>query len=135
MKTAISIYRNRIAPLFEEAEYFLLFNPMQLDEPEIILPMARICVAEKCLRLHEQGVSVLLCGAVSRVWLKHLKGLGIVVHAFLTGDVQDVVPTLLREGGPGLARYAMPGCGGGAGGQRRRQRRRLYCDFDSLFKE
>ena len=135
MKTAIPLYRNRIAPLFDVSESFLLVNPTQPDDSEITLSMQNVCIAEKCLRLHEQGVSVLLCGAVSRLWLRHLIGLGIEVHAFLTGDAHEVLQTFLCDGDPGLTRYAMPGCGHGACGQRRRQRRRLLCDFDSLIKE
>ncbi|MEI7431619.1 MAG: hypothetical protein WCL27_14285 [Betaproteobacteria bacterium] len=135
MKTAISLYRNRIAPLFDVAESFLIHNPTQTDDSKIILSMPKVCVAEKCLRLHEHGVSVLLCGALSGVWLKHLTELGIEVHSFLTGDAHEVSQIFLRDGNPGLARYAMPGCGNGSCGQRRRQRRRLFCDFDSHFKE
>jgi hypothetical protein len=135
MKTAISLYRNRIAPLFDVAESFLLLNPTQSDDRKIILSMPKVCVAEKCLRLHEHGVSVLLCGALSSVWLKHLTGLGVEIHAFLTGDANEVFQTFLRDGSSGLDRYAMPGCGYASCGLRRRQRRRLFCDFDSHFME
>jgi len=135
MKTAIPLYGNRIAPLFDVAESFLLVNLTQADDSRIILSMPKVCVADKCLRLHEHGVSALLCGALSSVWLKHLTGLGIEVHAFLTGDAHEVLQTFLRDGKPGLVRYAMPGCRNGSCGQRRRQRRRLFCDFDSHFKE
>jgi hypothetical protein len=135
MKTAIPLSRDRITPLFDVAESFLLVNPTQPDDAEIILSMPKVSIAEKCMRLHEHGVGVLLCGAVSRVWREHLSGLGIEVHAFLTGNAHEVLQTYLRDGNPGLVRYAMPGCGHGACGQRRRQRRRLYCDSDSLFKE
>jgi predicted Fe-Mo cluster-binding NifX family protein len=135
MKTAIPLYRSRIAPLFDVAESFQLVNPMQHDDSEILLFTPKVCVAEKCLRLHEHGVNVLLCGAASRVCLKHLTGLGIEVHAFLTGDAHEVLQTFLHDGSAGLARYAMPGCGHGACRQRRHRRRRLFCDFDSLLKE
>ena len=135
MRIAIPLSRNRITPLFDVAESFLLINPSQDEDSESILFISKICAAEKCLRLHEHGVGILLCGAVSRACSRHLSGLGIEVHAFLSGEAREVLHTFILDGSAGLARFAMPGCGHGACGQWRRRRRRLFCDFDSLFKE
>ena len=135
IRKAIPFSRNRITPLFDVAESFLLINPLQDEDSETILFITKIFAAEKCLRLHEHGVGILLCGAVSHACSRHLSGLGIEVHAFLTGDAREVLHTFFLDGHAGLARFAMPGCGHGACGQRRRRRRRLFCDFDSLFKE
>lgn len=132
MKIAIPLCRNRIAPLFDVAESFLLVSS---DDRREILSVPQTCTAEKCRILHENGVCVLLSGALSREWQKRMACLGIEIHSFLSGEAQEVLQIFQREGGLGLVHYAMPGCGLGACAQIRRRGRHRLCDFDQLIKE
>ena len=121
MKIAIPLCRQRIAPLFESAETFLLINPGSLDGESIIRETQRLRIDEKCQQLLVDGVQVLLCGALSRQWQDYLRQLGIDVHSFLAGDAQEVLQAYLQNGAGGLEQHAMPGCKGNRGGQHRRR--------------
>ena len=81
-------------------------------------------VDEKCQQLLSEKTRVLLCGALSRQWQAYLQQLGIEVHAFLAGNVEEILRTYLQDGADGLGQYAMPGCKGNRGGRRRRLGRR-----------
>ena len=133
MKIAIPYCRTRIAPLFEEAESFLLVSREFPVDRETLRLKPGLCVAGRCNALAEGGVGILLCGALSGEWERYLKTLGIEVHAFLAAEVQEVLQAYLHAGEPGIVVYAMPGCGQGICGQRRRRYRRRFCDFDSFI--
>ena len=133
MKIAIPFCSTRIAPLFEEAESFLLVSQETPDNRETLRLKPGLCVAGKCNALAENGVGILLCGALSCEWQRYLKTLGVEVHAFRAAEVQEVLQTYLHEGKSGIVRYAMPGCGQGACDQRRRRHRRRFFDFDSTL--
>lgn len=124
MKIAIPLCRQRIAPLFEAAETFLLFSRGQPGDAPTIWRAGNLQFGNKSRQLCDAGVTVLLCGAVSRKCQDLLGQEGIEVHPFLAGDVHEVLDTYLHDGPSGLHRYAMPGrCGGGL--RARRTYRRL----------
>ena len=58
------------------------------------------------------GTDHLICGAISRSLEEQLTDHGIQPHAFISGDVAEVLTAFLtgRLGEPG---FAMPGCRGG----------------------
>lgn len=113
MKIAIPKCRRRIAPLFEVAERFLIVdlnrsligytNPLRTWRADDLL------IDEKCRALRAEGVQVLLCGALSKTWERYLVELGIEVHSFLLGNVDDTLAIFLREGAAGMYHLAMPG--------------------------
>lgn len=135
MKIAIPLCRGRIAPLFEVAESFLLINALAPDNSGAMSHAPSSTATEKCSWLAEHGVTILLCGALSGSLEHFLRQLGIEVHAFLAGDVHDLLESFLLEGHSGLARYAMPGRRAWFPGQNRHRRRRRHCDFDQFIKE
>lgn len=92
-------------------------------------------IGEKCQQLLSAGIGTLLCGAISRRWQSQLEMLGIEVHAFLAGDVQEIARTFQREGAAGLNRFAMPGRQQGGNGNRRRFRRCSSCAHHQLHEE
>ena len=135
MKVAIPLCRSRIAPLFDVARTFLLFEAEHAEGKESTFYVDPACPRETCRQLHEQGVEVLLCGALSRLWRRHLANLGIEVHHGLAGDVYAIRRAFLRDRLAGIESFAMPGCGAGGGRGGRRRRRHRVCDFDSFLKE
>jgi len=108
---------------------FLVISPAHPDKEPTILETHHLSIDEKCHRLVLHGSGVLLCGAVSRQWQDHLSRLGIEVHAFLAGDVREVLEAYLHDGVAALERYAMPGCKGNRGS--RQARRRGKCRRES----
>lgn len=135
MKIAIPLCRGRIAPLFEVAESFLLVDSIAPDCSVSILHATCATATEKCNWLAENGVAILICGALSGRLERFLRQLGVEVYAFLAGDTQDVLKSFQHEGQAGLVRYAMPGRGAGFCGQNKHRHRRRYCDFDPFIKE
>jgi len=119
MKIAIPKCRQRIAPLFEVANSFVFFDTDSSGAGKTKrLPTWRaegISIDEKCRKLSADGVQVLLCGALSKAWERYLTELGIEVHSFLLGNIDDILNTFQHEGAEGMHRLAMPG--------RRRHRR------------
>ena len=136
MKIAIPLCRQRIAPLFESAETFMLISPGNPDSAPTIREARRLRIDEKCHQLVSDGTRVLLCGALSRQWQDYLRQLGIEVHAFLAGDAEEILRTYLQDGACGLGQYAMPGCKGNQRGDRRRRSgRRNSCECHQFYKE
>lgn len=113
MKIAIPRCRRRMAPLFETARSFVLFDT---DEPKpgrtqrrlLCLP-DELAIDDKCRILHDEGVHVLLCGALSKASECHLVEYGIEVHSFLLGDIDEVVKRFRQSDAEGLLRLTMPG--------------------------
>lgn len=110
MKIAIPLCRQRVAPLFETAETFLMISHDNLERKPTLLETRQVRIEEKCRQLYADGTRVLLCGALSRQWRNYLQQLGIKVRAFLAGDAQEIMHAYMHGGEGGLDRYAMPGC-------------------------
>ena len=113
MKVAIPKSRRRIAPLFEVAERFLIVDldrsPTGHARPWRIWRTGDLLIDEKCRALRAEGVEVLLCGALSKAWERYLIELGIEVHPFLLGNIDDILATFEQEGAAGMYRQTMPG--------------------------
>lgn len=110
MKTAITVWNNRVSPVFDVAGKVLLCVSSAeriCSEKQLLLPDA--CAAEKVVRLLEAGTDVLICGAISRDALSTAVSAGIRVYPFIAGDVREILQACisgrLAEGG-----FEMPGC-------------------------
>ncbi len=118
VKTAYSIWQQRIAPVFDTAQNLLLVESdgsRIASEKTCALPAED--AAQKVAWLAAQGVDTLVCGAVSRPVQEQLAVAGIAVMPFVAGELRQVIRASLDGTLSGSA-YRMPGCCG-----RRRQRR------------
>jgi predicted Fe-Mo cluster-binding NifX family protein len=111
MKIAITIWEDRISPLFDAARELLLVD-IEGEAPisrrhEPISSQWHLPVVQ---RLVEQGVSVLICGAISEVPARMIEAAGITLIAFVTGSIEDVLNTLAK-GSALIPAFSMPGCG------------------------
>jgi predicted Fe-Mo cluster-binding NifX family protein len=110
MKTAITVWNNRVSPVFDVANQALLFD---LDghritsEHFLILPHS--CTAEKILWLQDAKTEVLICGAISREAHANANNAGIRVYPFIAGDILKVLQAYLA-GKLVAGGFAMPGC-------------------------
>ncbi len=109
MKLAITVWENRISPVFDTAKQLMLVT---LEEDgfhiEDIIDIEGDPFAV-LFRLHqEKGIELLLCGALCRKGEERLKEAGLEVLPFLTGDVETIIRHLADDADPGV--FAMPGC-------------------------
>ena len=122
-KIAAPVCRNRIAPLFDVAETFVLFDATDAGNAPTQIGTIDSTLGDTPRLLLAAGVDTVLCGAISRCWQDHLSRLGIEVHGFLAGDIQVIAQTYWHEGPRGLAAFAMPGWHHRGQGRQRRMRR------------
>jgi len=119
MKTAFSVWEQRIAPVFDTARQIHL---VESDGMRITAEKAHAIVGDdirqKIAWLSAQGVGTLVCGAISRPLQARLAAVGIKVVPFIAGDLCQVIHVSFDGLLKGAA-FAMPGCCG-----RRRMRRR-----------
>ncbi len=123
MKIAVPVCRSRIAPLFDVAETFALFDAQDTGSTPTQTGTIDANHGNTCLLLLDAGVETVLCGAISRCWQNRLNQLGIEAHGFLAGDIQVIAQIFWQEGPQGLARFAMPGRQHCGQGRQRRMRR------------
>ena len=97
MKIAIAHWQSRVSPVFDVADRLFLITIE--DSREIHRESLRIGSQdpfERARTLAEQGVDVLLCGAVSSALEKALTAVGIQVLGFLGGELENIVAAFLN---------------------------------------
>ena len=111
MKIGITVWKNRISPLFDSARMLLIaeiengtitgkhFEPFHLD-----------LLSSKAIRIYNLGVRVVICGAVSHFLANMIEAYGIRIIPFVAGDVNKVIDAYLKGNLP-AAKFQMPGCG------------------------
>lgn len=112
MKIAITVWGNRISPVFDAASTLLL---VELGATE---PLGRELKLFQPGRhdsfialLVEKEVELLICGAMCENAVKRLEAAGVEVISFLTGEVDEFINGYLE--GADFATFAMPGCRNG----------------------
>ena len=110
MKTAITVWGKWISPVFDSASTILIadiekgaIENRQLLNVETDSPIALAKL------LKGQGVTVLICGAISEYPAKILEGESLQLVPFITGNAETILETLAR-GRPIVPLYLMPGC-------------------------
>ena len=110
MRLAIPIWDDRVSPLLDTASRLLLIevkNGAETSRFEILLDEQEI--SRRCLRIHALGVNVLICGAVSRPFLRMLASAEITLIPEISGPAEEVLQAYLK-GTLSNARFLMPGC-------------------------
>ena len=111
MKLALTVWENRISPVFDCAQTLLVvditgdmptgkhFEPFRYESP-----------FSRATKLSDLGVKVLICGAVSDSFANIVETYGIRIIPFVAGAVDEVLDAYLT-GGLYNAKFRMPGCG------------------------
>jgi predicted Fe-Mo cluster-binding NifX family protein len=110
MRIAIPIWDDKISPVLDTASRLLIVDVENRTETyrfEIHLVLQDL--AHRCFRIYELEVDILICGAVSRAFLKLLKELDIEVIPEITGKIDDVLDAYFL-GNLFHSRFLMPGC-------------------------
>lgn len=110
MKAALSIWEGRISPVFDVSRQALVLTiengvatSRREESIEAQTPAAKI---ERLLSL---GIGTLICGAISQPLHHELTARGVKVIAFIAGEIEAVVSSLLAGKLPSET-LAMPGC-------------------------
>ena len=110
MVTVLTIWNDRIAPVFDVAGQALLVvseDGTALSRDNLVLPgnsaMAKVAW------LAEARADVLVCGAISRPARFAAHASGIEVYGFIAGNIREVLQACL-EGKLRESGFAMPGC-------------------------
>ena len=113
MRIALSIWNDRISPVFDNSSRLLLIdleNGREIGRTEE--PVGRAMIPDRAARLKELGINVLLCGAISRPLAYLLVASGVSIIPFLTGEIEEVLDAYLK-GKLTDPHFLMPGCRGG----------------------
>lgn len=110
MKLAVAVWNNRVAPVFDCAGAVLLLEAgggTAAGQERLEIGVQDAGTRARVLR--GRGVGELICGALSREAERALRGEGILVRAFVAGDVPDVLGAWLR-GELDDEEFSLPGC-------------------------
>ncbi|MEA2040299.1 MAG: NifB/NifX family molybdenum-iron cluster-binding protein [Thermodesulfobacteriota bacterium] len=112
MKVALTVWENRISPVFDCAQVLLVvdinertatgrrFEPFQYESP-----------FSRAAKLSDLEIEVLICGAVSDSFANMIETYGIRIIPFVAGAVDEVLDAYLT-GAISSSKFKMPGCGG-----------------------
>ena len=108
MKAAITEWQGRVAPVFDVAGTVLMIKT-DIEELQDSVPLPTGNPRSKIAFLKEQGVGVLICGAITRRMREYAEELGIRINPFISGEIDEVWDAW-RNGRLDEACYSMPGC-------------------------
>jgi predicted Fe-Mo cluster-binding NifX family protein len=112
MNVAITVWGNRISPVFDSAQTLLI---AEISEDQVVdrkLQLFQATMFNRCLKLlKELNVHVLICGALCEGPVRMLESHDIEVIAFITGEAEEILECFVQ--GKDLKEFAMPGCGHG----------------------
>ncbi len=121
MKVALTVWENRISPLFDCARTLLIvditdetaagryFEPFHYESP-----------SSRAAQLSDLKVQVLICGAVSDLFANMIEAYGIRMISFVAGAVDEVIDAYLT-GAISSSKFQMPGCGTGRDNEYRKE--------------
>jgi predicted Fe-Mo cluster-binding NifX family protein len=127
MKVAITVWENRISPLFDATQTLLIadidnrvLTEKHLVSFDCISPFARAATLE------ELGVGTLICGGVSDFFANLIEARNIQIIPFVAGRVDDIIDAFLKDD---LChkKFRMPGCCHGQYKLKRRRNRHENC--------
>lgn len=109
MKIAVTIWGNRISPVFDAAKRLLV---VEIADGEIVCQATRTFVPTRFdlfqQLLKEMDVHLLICGAICKFGITRLEEIGVEVVPFITGEVGRVLEHYIS--GEEFTEFAMPGC-------------------------
>ena len=98
MKVAITVWENRISPVFDSARMMLLVD---IENGEVTSRCDEALDNEQPLfradKLSHLGVNVLICGAISKLIASLIENRGIRIIPFIVGDAEKVLDAYLKD--------------------------------------
>lgn len=110
MKAAITVWNNRISPVFDVARNLVVLEIENNSIKQKSLEMFPSDQPErKAIRMRELGVNTLICGAISRYVARLISVHRIEIIPFISGETDVVIQAFLSGQLPN-PRLMMPGC-------------------------
>lgn len=109
MRIAVPIWEDKISPVLDAASRLLVIdleNRRESSRFEIYLDEQDL--TRRCYRMKGLGVDILICGAVSRPFMRMLDASGIEIIPGITGPTEDVLQSYLH-GNLKHSEFKMPG--------------------------
>ncbi len=110
MKVALTVWENRVSPLFDAACMLLIadiqrgrvrkkrYQPFECKSPYL-----------RAARLDDLEVNVLICGGISEFYANLIEARGIKIVSFVAGDIDEILEAYVN-GDIYRKDYRMPGC-------------------------
>ncbi|EFK09219.1 conserved hypothetical protein [delta proteobacterium NaphS2] len=122
MKVAVTVWNNRISPLFDATRTLIILD----IQHGVVNERYRVSIDctspfSRAANLSEMGINTLICGGVSDFFAKLIEARNIKIIPFVAGRVDEVIDAYLKNA-LGRKRFRMPGCGDG---QSRKDRNRV----------
>ncbi len=124
MKITVPYWYNRISPVLDTAENFLIVDVQNGRRiKDVNINLGEKSLSDRVEYFKRQHVNFLLCGALSDYYHRLILAKGIKVIPWLTGDIDGILEAFICNNSfePG---FIMPGCKGN--GRRRRKRGRGF---------
>ena len=111
MKIALTVWENRISPVFDVAATVAVYDILDGEiHKEIELDFSEMNAYEKILELAKLNTGIIICGAVSRPVSCLAESYGMEIYSFIAGEESTVIKAY-SEGLITDERLKMPGCG------------------------
>lgn len=111
MKIALTVWKNRISPLFDSSRVVVLFDvDNNLVKHRHYVVLKSEMPSDRATELVDLDVQILICGAISQIFATMIESHGIKIIPFVSGNVNHVIESYLH----GLLdnwNFRMPGCG------------------------
>lgn len=110
MKVAVTVWKNRISPLFDATQTLLV--AVIHDHAVIsrhLVPLECVSPFSRAAALENLGIDTLICGGVSDFFAKLIEARNIQIIPFVSGRVEEVIEAFL-ENTLYLEKFRMPGC-------------------------
>ena len=110
MRIAIPIWEDKISPVLDTASRLRIIEVVDGSESSRFeITMDEEILSRRCLRIQRIGVDILICGAVSKPFLRLLRGYGITIIPEIAGKADDVLKAYF-QGRLLNSDFLMPGC-------------------------
>ena len=110
MKVAITVWDEKISPVFDSAHKLLIVD---IKNEKIKNISYKSFDPELEARLAEElsliGIEVLICGAISQAYSTLIEAKTIQLIPFINGNVNEVLDSYAK-GNPLVPAFSMPGC-------------------------
>jgi len=127
MKVAISVFKDSVSTVFDASQHLLVLEINGAGEQKrAMVKLKTIDPIRRASQLSEEGVNVLICGAISMPMQASISARSIFVYPFVRGKVDDVI-SAYQDGKLGQAVYALPGCRGRGHGRGWGRSRGMHC--------
>jgi predicted Fe-Mo cluster-binding NifX family protein len=110
MKVAVTIWEDRISPLFDASRRLLVAeidNGRITERTHFLFDPSRPSTLAKAMM--ELQVDTLICGAVSRTPADTIAACGVTLIPFIAGDVDSVLEAFVKHHAL-IPAFSMPGC-------------------------